>query len=141
MNLISKYFSESKKIPIDKFISNALYNKDYGYYSKKNPFGKNGDFITSPGISSLFSELVAIWVISLWEQMGKPKNFNIVELGPGNGEMCKTLIRVFKKFPIFFDSISIFLYEKSKTLENLQKNNLNNQKIKWVSITKMNLFH
>ena len=132
MNLISKYFSESKKIPIDKFISNALYNKDYGYYSKKNPFGKNGDFITSPGISSLFSELVAIWVISLWEQMGKPKNFNIVELGPGNGEMCKTLIRVFKKFPIFFDSISIFLYEKSKTLENLQKNNLNNQKIKWV---------
>jgi NADH dehydrogenase [ubiquinone] 1 alpha subcomplex assembly factor 7 len=132
MNLISKYFSESKKIPIDKFISNALYNKDCGYYSKKNPFGKNGDFITSPGISSLFSELVAIWVISLWEQMGKPKNFNIVELGPGNGEMCKTLIRVFKKFPIFFDSISIFLYEKSKTLENLQKNNLNNQKIKWV---------
>ena len=100
MNLISKYFSESKKIPIDKFISNALYNKDCGYYSKKNPFGKNGDFITSPGISSLFSELVAIWVISLWEQMGKPKNFNIVELGPGNGEMCKTLIRVFKKFPL-----------------------------------------
>jgi len=132
MNSLSKYFPYSKKITIDKFISNALYNKDYGYYSKKNPFGKNGDFITSPGITSLFSELVALWIISLWEHMSRPKIFNIVELGPGNGQMCKTFLRVFKKFPLFFNSINIFLYEKSKTLEDLQKNNINNKKIKWI---------
>ena len=132
MNLLNKYFPESKKIPIDKFIFNVLYDKDYGYYSKKIPFGKNGDFITSPGISSLFSEIIALWVISLWEQMGKPKIFNIVELGPGNGQMCKTMLKVFKKFPIFFDSVNFFLYEKSKTLENLQKKNLSDQKIKWI---------
>jgi NADH dehydrogenase [ubiquinone] 1 alpha subcomplex assembly factor 7 len=132
MNSLNKYFPDSKKIPIDKFIYNALYNKDYGYYFKKNPFGKNGDFITSPGITSLFSELVALWVISLWEHMNKPKIFNIVELGPGNGQMCKTLLRVFKKFPIFFNSANIFLYEKSKILEDLQKDNLNDKKIKWI---------
>ena len=132
MNSLSKYYPHSKKISIDKFISNALYNKDYGYYFKKNPFGKNGDFITSPEIVSLFSELIALWIISLWEHMGKPKIFNIIELGPGNGQMCKTLLRVFKKFPIFFDAINIFLYEKSETLKDLQKNNLNKQKIKWI---------
>jgi NADH dehydrogenase [ubiquinone] 1 alpha subcomplex assembly factor 7 len=132
MNLLNKYFPKSKKIPIDKFISNALYDREYGYYSKKIPFGKNGDFITSPGITSLFSELIALWVISLWEHMDKPKIFNVVELGPGNGQMCKTLLRVFKKFPFFFDSVNVFLYEKSKTLKNLQKNNLNDQKIKWI---------
>ena len=132
MNSLNKYFLESNKIPIDKFIFNALYNKDYGYYSKKIPFGKNGDFITSPGITSLFSELIALWIISLWEHMGKPKRFNIVELGPGNGQMCKTLFNVFNKFPIFFKSANIFLYEKSKTLENLQKKNLNHKKIKWI---------
>ena len=55
MNSLSKYFPVSKKIPIDKFISNALYNEECGYYSQKIPFGKNGDFITSPNISILFS--------------------------------------------------------------------------------------
>ena len=132
MNSLSKYFPDSKEIPIDRFVSNALYNNVHGYYSKKNPFGKSGDFITSPGITSLFSELIALWIISLWEHMGKPKIFNVVELGPGNGQMCKVLIEVFKKFPIFLKSVNIFLYEKSKTLENLQKNNLNHKKIKWI---------
>ena len=102
MNSLDKYFSRFKKIPIDKFISNALYNKDYGYYSKKNPFGKNGDFITSPAVTPLFSELIALWIISFWEHLGRPKKFNVVELGPGNGQMCMTLLRVFKKFPPSF---------------------------------------
>ena len=132
MNLLNKYFPTSKKIPIDKFISNVLYDKDYGYYSKKIPFGKNGDFITSPGISSLFSEIIALWVVAFWEHLDKPKVFNIVELGPGSGQMCTTLIRVFKKFPIFFSSANIFLYEKSKTLKSLQKKNLIHEKINWI---------
>ena len=132
MNSLNKYFPKSKKIPIDKFISNALYDENYGYYFKKIPFGKDGDFVTSPEITSLFSEVIALWVVSLWEHMGKPKVFNIVELGPGNGQMCKTFIKVFEKFPHFFDSVSIFLYEKSKTLENLQKKKLDNKKINWI---------
>ena len=48
---------EVRTIPIDKFIEDTLYNKKYGYYSKTNPFGKSGDYITAPGISFLFSEL------------------------------------------------------------------------------------
>ena len=108
MDSLRKFFPDSKKLPIDKFIANALYDKDCGYYSKKVPFGKNGDFITSPGISSLFSELIALWIVSLWMHMDKPKIFNVVELGPGNGQMCKTLLAVFKKFPIFFNSVNIF---------------------------------
>ena len=124
MNTLNKYFPTSKKIPIDKFISNALYDKDCGYYSKKIPFGKNGDFITSPGISSVFSEMIALWIVALWEHLDKPKIFNIVELGPGSGQMTTTLIKVFKKFPNFFSTINIFFYEKSKILEDLQKKNL-----------------
>ena len=132
MILLNKYFSESKSIPLDKFISKALYDKNYGYYSKKIPFGKNGDFITSPEITPLFSELIGLWVISLWEHMNKPKVFNLVELGPGNGKMCKTLLDVFKKFPVFLNAVNIFLYEKSTKLKNLQNKNLTNKKIKWI---------
>jgi len=132
MKSINKYFPKSKKIPIDKFIANAMYNKDYGYYSKKIPFGNKGDFVTAPGISSLFSEMLALWVVSFWEHINKPEIFNIVELGPGNGQMSLALIRVFKKFPDFFNSSNIFLYEKSKNLKELQKNNLYGEKVKWI---------
>ena len=132
MNSLNKYFPISKKISIDKFISNALYDKKYGYYSKKIPFGENGDFITSPRISPLFSEMIALWVVAFWEHLGRPKIFNIVELGPGGGQMCLTLVEVFKKFPVFFNSANIFLYEKSKFLENFQKKKLNHTKINWI---------
>ena len=37
-------------------------------------FGKEGDFVTAPTISNLFSEIVTIWLISCWEKFGKPKN-------------------------------------------------------------------
>ena len=76
MKNTNKNFLSSKEIPIDEFISNVLYDKTHGYYSKKIPFGKNGDFITAPEVSFLFSEILAIWVISFWEHLKKPKNFN-----------------------------------------------------------------
>ena len=56
-----------------------------------------GDFITSPKISNLFSEMIAIWIVSTWETFGKPKNFNIVE-GPGDGSLTIFLLRSFKRF-------------------------------------------
>ena len=61
----------------------------------QNPFGKKGDFITAPKISNLFSEMIAIWIVSTWEKFGKPKKLNIVELGPGDGSLIKILFRSF----------------------------------------------
>ena len=78
---------KTRSLPLDKFINLCLYNKKFGYYMKKNPFGKKGDFITAPNISRLFSEMLAIWIISFWENLGSPKKFNLIELGAGNGEM------------------------------------------------------
>ncbi len=123
---------ETKTLPIDRFVEYILYNNQEGYYSTKNPFGKSGDFITAPGISFLFSEMIAIWTISFWESLGKPKRFNIVELGPGDGKLCNILIRTFKKFPSFYKSVNIFLYEKSKFLKNIQKNIINEKNIHWI---------
>ena len=68
------------KIPLDKYINLSLYDKKNGYYMKKNPFGDQGDFTTAPNISRLFSEMIAIWILSFWQNLGSPKNLNIVEL-------------------------------------------------------------
>ena len=45
--------------------------------------------------------MIAIWIISFWKNLGSPKNFNLIELGAGNGEMMKVLDRKFSKFSVF----------------------------------------
>ena len=127
-----KFFKKKKILPIDKFFQNVLYDKKFGYYNSKSPFGKNGDFITSPKISNIFSEMIAIWIVSTWEAYGKPKNFNIVELGPGDASLTNILLRVFKKFPEFNFIKKIFLYEKSEYLKKKQKIFLKKDNVTWI---------
>ena len=126
-----KFFKKKKVLPIDEFFHNVLYDKKIGYYNSKSPFGKKGDFITSPKISNIFSEMIAIWIISTWETFGKPKNFNIVELGPGDASLTNILLKVFEKFPKFNSLKKVFLYEKSKYLKIKQKRLLK-KKVKWI---------
>ncbi len=124
---------------LDKFIEESLYNKKYGYYMKKNPFGKRGDFITAPNISILFSEMIAIWVISFWEKLNCPKKINLVELGAGNGEMMNILVKTFNKFPQFKESCKINILEKSELLKRTQKINIKSKQIKWLNnLTELN---
>ena len=120
-------------IPLDKFINLSLYDKKNGYYMKKNPFGKKGDFTTAPNISRLFSEMIAIWILSFWQNLGSPKTLNLIELGAGNGEMMKTIIESFKNFPNFFKICNIYIYEKSPRLIKIQKKKLKGNKINWLS--------
>ena len=126
-------------LPLDKFINYSLYNKRLGYYMKKNPFGKKGDFITAPNISRLFSEMIAIWILSFWQSLGSPKKFNLVELGAGNGEMMKVLIESFKNFPSFLNSCNLIIHEKSPSLITIQKKKLIKTKIVWVSKINKNI--
>ena len=132
MTKIQTFFKNTKALTVDKFLENALYKKK-GYYTTNIPFGVKGDFITAPGISDLFSEIIGIWIISTWQIIGKPNKFNIVELGPGDGDLTKILIRTFQKFPKFKKSTNIYLYEKSKLLKSLQKKNIKDKQVKWIN--------
>ena len=130
---------KKNKLSLDKFINLSLYDKRFGYYMNKNPFGKTGDFITAPNISRLFSEMIAIWTISFWQSLGCPKKINLIELGAGNGEMMKVLIESFKNFPIFFESCKFVIHEKSPKLIEEQKKKLKNFDVIWLNdIKKIN---
>ena len=120
-------------LSLDEFINLSLYDKKLGYYMKKNPFGKEGDFTTAPNISRLFSEMIAIWILSFWQSIGSPKKFNLIELGAGNGEMMKVLIESFKNFPNLLNSCNIIIHEKSPNLVKIQKKKLSGNKIIWMS--------
>ena len=131
--------NRSTSLPLDKFIELALYNKNSGYYMKKNPFGKKGDFITAPNISILFSEMISIWIIALWEKLKKPKKINIVELGAGNGEMMLNIIKTSNQFLFFKNVCNFFIFEKSPYLKKIQKEKLKNYKVRWLKkIIKIN---
>ena len=120
-------------VALDKFIYRALYNSKTGFYMKKNPFGKNGDFITSPNISVLFSEMLSIWTIAFWEKLKFPKKINLIELGAGNGQMIYDMINSLKNFSKFYESCNFFIYEKSPYLKKIQKQKLKNYKVKWIN--------
>ena len=123
----------NRKIPLDKFINKALYGKNNGYYMSKNPIGHKGDFITSPNISVMFSEMISIWLISFWKKIGRPKKINIVELGAGNGEMMFQILKTVENFKKFKLSSNFIIYEKSPYLKKIQKKKIKFKNIKWIN--------
>ena len=136
MKRINKIFSKSKAVSLDLYLEKVLYDKDIGYYQKQNPFGIKGDYVTAPNISNLFCEMVAIWLVSFWENLKKPKSLNFVELGPGNGDFCLILLKTLKNFPEAFSSINIMLYEKSKRLKKIQKKRIVSGRVSWINSLK-----
>jgi len=127
------FLKNNRKIPLDKFINQALYDKSKGYYMSNNPIGPKGDFVTAPNISIMFSEMITIWLIAFWEKIGCPKNINIVELGAGNGEMMYQILNTVKKFKNFEQSSNFFIFEKSQHLKKIQKKKIKLQKVKWIN--------
>ena len=130
--------TDKKDLPLDQFIEFALYDKVNGYYMKKNPFGKEGDFITAPNITRLFSEIIAIWVLTFWKSIGSPRKFNLLELGAGNGEMMKVIIETLKNFPECFNNCNFQIHEKSEFLKKQQQFNLKSEKMTWIDNIKIN---
>ena len=126
MSLNTKIFS------LDNFINQALYDSKKGFYMKKNPFGNKGDFITSPNISILFSEMLSIWTVAFWQNLKCPKKINLIELGSGNGQMIYDMLNSFKNFPEFYKSCKFFILEKSPYLIKIQKKKLKGFNIKWI---------
>ena len=119
-------------LPLDQFINQALYNPKNGFYMKKNPFGYKGDFITSPNISILFSEMLSIWTVAFWYNLKCPRKINLIELGSGNGQMIYDMINSLKSFPKFFKCCKFFVFEKSPHLIKIQKKKLKKFNVKWI---------
>lgn len=111
-------------LSLSYFMQCCLSDSKYGYYQKQNPFGESGDFITSPEISQIFGEIIALYCIYQYQQIGSPNEFQVVELGPGNGSLMHDFLRTSQKFPDFFSKISVCLIEISTRLQDIQKNKL-----------------
>ncbi|KAK0205044.1 S-adenosyl-L-methionine-dependent methyltransferase [Desarmillaria ectypa] len=112
-------------MPFGGYMNLCLSHPTEGYYT--NPanavFGKRGDFITSPEISQVFGELVAIWLLSQWQNAGAPPSVRLVELGPGRGTLMIDILRVFQQFAKKALK-RVHLVETSPSMRTLQNDNL-----------------
>ncbi|KAK9067245.1 hypothetical protein SSX86_014571 [Deinandra increscens subsp. villosa] len=108
-------------ISVAEYMEEVLINPKAGFYINRDVFGAEGDFITSPEVSQMFGEMVGVWAMCLWEQMGQPDKINLVELGPGRGTLMADLLRGASKFEKFTQSINIHMVEVSPALKKIQK--------------------
>lgn len=77
--------------------------------------GTSGDYRTSPERSELFAATFARFFVSLYEQLGRPAELNIVEMGSGNGEFAAgALAKLKQSFPNLFNATRYLIIEKSQ---------------------------
>lgn len=77
-------------LPFSEFMEAALYHPEHGYYSSGTVAigGEGADFRTSPEVHPLFAEMLACQVAEMYEKLGRPQPFRVIELGPGTGRMA-----------------------------------------------------
>lgn len=118
-------------LTVGQFMSLCLGHPQFGYYMTQKAFGAEGDFTTAPEISQTFGEMIALWVITQWEQMGKPDMLQLVELGPGRGTLMKDLWRGLSAKPELRDLLHVHLVEFSPRLRAEQSDNLAGVPVTW----------
>lgn len=130
-NHLINLIKNSGPISVAEFMREALFHAELGYYQQKNPFGRDGDFITAPEISQVFGELIGAYFASLGMNYYFGRKINLVEMGAGNGTLMNDLLRVAKKIPDFFKFVNIHIIEISPRLQAIQQDKLKDYKITW----------
>ncbi len=77
-------------IPFERFMEYALYDPEGFFGGKKLRSEKAGDFLTSPEVSPLFGETLAVFVEQELDRIGEP--FQLVEVGAGSGSLLRPLL-------------------------------------------------
>eukprot|EP01129_Flabellula_baltica_P014092 TRINITY_DN6682_c0_g1_i1.p1 TRINITY_DN6682_c0_g1~~TRINITY_DN6682_c0_g1_i1.p1 ORF type:complete len:593 (+),score=162.30 TRINITY_DN6682_c0_g1_i1:75-1781(+) len=107
-------------LSVSHFMKEVLLNPLYGYYINKEALGQSGDFITSPEISQLFGEMLAVWIYDTWQKMGG-EPIKLIELGPGTGALMSDILKVLEKsFPDIKGKITIHFVEVSENMRKKQ---------------------
>src|SRR5208283_3404823 len=80
-------------ISFETFMALALYDPEFGYYTRPSAaIGRAGDFYTSPHLHMIFGMMIGRQLEEMWEVMGRPDKFQIVEMGAGMGHLAKDIL-------------------------------------------------
>jgi SAM-dependent MidA family methyltransferase len=85
-------------ITFAEYMELALYGPG-GYYERP-PVGPAGDFVTSPHVHPVFGQLVAEAIRELYECLGRPAPFDLIDVGSGDGTLLRQLLHELTDLPI-----------------------------------------
>jgi NADH dehydrogenase [ubiquinone] 1 alpha subcomplex assembly factor 7 len=90
-------------ITFAELMQHALYGPG-GFYEHP-PVGPEGDFVTSPHVHPIFATLVARAIRGLWEDLGRPDPYRIVEAGAGDGTLARQLLAELDDVPVAYAAV------------------------------------
>jgi len=125
---IEREIRERGPIPFSRYMQICLYDPTAGYYSRNaEQFGKAGDFYTSSDVHAVFGRLLARQFDRMWQALDRPREIEILELGPGRGLFARDVLDWSdKKFHDFFASLTYTLQESSPALRTKLQDTLKN---------------
>jgi SAM-dependent MidA family methyltransferase len=131
--------TSQRRITFADFMDLVLYHPEHGYYSKKAvSLGKQGDFFTSVHLGADFGELLAIQFAQMWEILGRPVPFSLVEMGAGQGLLALDILHFLRERCLdFFPDLDYIIVEKSSALRQQQQQRLQGFPVRWCNIEEL----
>jgi len=132
---IRRRIESTGPLSIADYMAECLCHPKHGYYMKQDPFGVDGDFVTAPEISQIYGEMLGLWCGVVWQQLGQPSPFYLVELGGGRGTLMQDALRAARKIPGFLAAVHVHMVEISPVLKVKQQEALRTygEQITWQS--------
>ena len=124
--LLAKRICRYGPIPFADFMRECLYHPVHGYYSKPES-QRFVDYYTSVDVHPIFGRLLARKFAEMWNQLGRPKEFLLVEAGAGVGRLALHILDFCSaKLPEFYGAVGYVAVERSasrreQTLERLER--------------------
>ena len=102
---IKKLIAERGKITFAQFMEMALFSPRGGYYTSEE-HRKERDYYTAPVAHPVFGALVALQLEQMWELMGSPSPFYVLEVGAGGGVLARDILAYSSGLPsAFFNAL------------------------------------
>jgi SAM-dependent MidA family methyltransferase len=121
--LIAETIRERGKITFARFMDMALYHPEWGYYMRPDTrIGPRGDFYTSPHVHPLFGMAIGEQLAQMWDLLGHPHPFTVVESGAGQGLLVRDILDgLARRHPACLDSTRYIIIERSPHLIHQQR--------------------
>jgi SAM-dependent MidA family methyltransferase len=100
----------------------ALYDPEFGYYRRGDlkRWGREGDYRTSAERSELFAATFARYFAKLYEELGRPARWTIVEGGAGDGSFARRVQRALEeRYPRVFEATRYLLSDVGDAFPDL----------------------
>lgn len=136
-DILVQRISQNGRITFAAFMEACLYEPGLGYYtSPGRKVGAEGDFYTSISVHAAFGRVIAREIARMWQSMGCPVDFTLVECGAGNGRLaCDIMDYLARREGVLYEGIRLVLVEKEPSLATVQEEMLaaHRGRVDWLS--------